>query len=565
MLLRYFSFLLIFLTVHFAAISQNIEWAKSFTGSNNPTVYSYDLDKDVNNNIYMAGQFSGSVDFNPGATQKILTSTGTAFDLFFAKYDINGNYLWAKKIGTNNYSTITKILVANSGHLYICGMFAGTVDFDPNAGVATFSSTPADAYNAFFAKYDTDGNFIKAVCMGGSSGNVVTDMELDNANNIIITGGFNETVDFDPSPGVANLSSSGGSDIFFAKYDADGAYIFAKSVGGADHEANSLIELDGNNTIYLSGQFKLTSDFDPGSSTFNLTSLGVHDIFFASYDQSGNFTWAKSVGSNSTELNSCLKVYDNHIYLAVRYSGMIDFDPDAPVFNLTGPESGSHFFGKYNNSGVLQWGKTIGEQSVIGYDLSIDSEGRLFFTGRNLGTNDFDPSNAVINITGTDDFFFAAYDNSGNYLNAFNIGGATGNGISDALLIDDAGNLYLTGYFDGNPDFDHGAGTHTLAASTTGMAGFLVKYSPAVTGIFNTNNEQQVEVFPNPAQMELTIIMSEWKDCQIQITDIRGSIIFTESITGNKKTIPLDVNPGIYFLLVKNKEGKVYNKKIIVE
>ncbi|HRF19893.1 MAG TPA: SBBP repeat-containing protein, partial [Chitinophagaceae bacterium] len=107
-----------------------------------------------------------------------------------------------------------------------------------------------------------------------------------------IIGEFRASADFDPGAGTVNLTSAGGSDIFFAKYDASGNYVYAKRLGGTAEDVGFGIAVDGSGNVYVTGYFIGTGDFDPGAGTANLISSGIQDIFFAKYDASGNYVYA---------------------------------------------------------------------------------------------------------------------------------------------------------------------------------------------------------------------------------------------------------------------------------
>ncbi|MBI2967708.1 MAG: SprB repeat-containing protein, partial [Bacteroidetes bacterium] len=144
-----------------------------------------------------------------------LTPVGI-YDIFFAKYDSNGNYLWAKSIGSTSDDISESIALDASGNAFIIGFFQGTADFDPSAGTANL--TPVGNIDIFFAKYDSNGNYLWAKSIGSTSDDFGNSIALDAGGNAFITGEFNGTADFDPSAGTANLTSVGGRDIFFAKY-----------------------------------------------------------------------------------------------------------------------------------------------------------------------------------------------------------------------------------------------------------------------------------------------------------------------------------------------------------
>ena len=130
-------------------------------------------------------------------------------------------------------------------------------------------------------------NYEWAKRIGGTADQYTNDMVVDNQSNVYIVGSFGGTnIDFDPGTGTAFLSSAGGIDIFMAKYDSFGDYLWAKRIGGTSEDIAIRMKIDHSGNIYIAGWFESTNvDFDPGSGTAILSSAGSTDIFFAKYDQ----------------------------------------------------------------------------------------------------------------------------------------------------------------------------------------------------------------------------------------------------------------------------------------
>ena len=118
-------------------------------------------------------------------------------------------------------------------------------------------------------------------------------MRLDANGNVYTTGFFQGTPDFDPGSGIFNLNSTGGLDVFIQKLDASGNFVWAKQLGDTSSDNANSITVDASGNVYTIGYFSGTADFDPGSGTFNLTSVGGLDVFISKLDASGNFVWAK--------------------------------------------------------------------------------------------------------------------------------------------------------------------------------------------------------------------------------------------------------------------------------
>lgn len=190
----------------------NFVWAKQFGGTGADQGNSVAIDG--LGNIYTTGYFDGTTDFDPGVGTSNFTSAGLR-DIFISKLDASGNFVWAKQIGGTGSDQGRSIILDGSANVYTTGSFAGTVDFDPGAGILDLIS--AGDRDIFVSKLDVSGNFVVAKSIGGTLFEQGESLVIDATGIIHITGFFNGTVDFDPGPGTANLTSLGGNDIFVLK------------------------------------------------------------------------------------------------------------------------------------------------------------------------------------------------------------------------------------------------------------------------------------------------------------------------------------------------------------
>lgn len=292
----------------------------------------------------------------------------------------------------------------------------------------------------------------------------------DASGNVYTTGEFSGTIDFDPGPGVFNLTSSGTLDIFITKFNQSGNFVWAKRMGGASDDSGNSIKLDANGNIYTSGFFSATCDFDPGASTANLNSNGVYDIFISKLDANGNFVWAKQIGGIDLDYAKVVTINNGgDLIVTGSFKGAVDFNPGSGTFNLNS-FSGNYdvFVLKLDLNGNFIWAKQLGGSSAdeCAY-LSIDSSDNIYTTGSFKSTSDFDPGAGVFNLTssGNEDIFISKLDVNGNFVWAKKAGGAFpdhGYGIA----IDALGNSLISGSFESTPaDFDPGPGTFNLSAS----------------------------------------------------------------------------------------------------
>lgn len=251
-------------------------------------IFSYDdyqIKCDNNGNIYSTGRFDNTIDADPGPGVFNLTGTGLCTDVFFQKLDSAGNFIWAKSIGGSRLEVCQSFTLDANNNIYATGFFDGTSDFDPGPGIFNLSTIYTSAY---IQKLDENGNFLWAKFVGGDSAHAFpSDIDVDSNNDAYITGYFYDTIDFDPGPGVFNLSPFDSSTgMFILKLSATGNFSWAKFMGGHDYYSwTTSIALDAINNIYTTGTFSDTVDFDIEAGVYNLTNIGSPDIFIHKISQ----------------------------------------------------------------------------------------------------------------------------------------------------------------------------------------------------------------------------------------------------------------------------------------
>ncbi|HJM73784.1 MAG TPA: SBBP repeat-containing protein, partial [Acidimicrobiales bacterium] len=446
--------------------------AAVFSGTG--TKHGHSVAVDSSGNVYTAGDFYDTVDFDPGAGTANLTSNGQQ-DVFVSKLDSSGNYVWAKNLGGTGLDYGYSVAVDSSGNVYTTGGFRGTVDFDPGSGTANLTAVGTEA---FVSKLDSSGNYVWAKSFDMNSTNSIHSVAVDSSGNVYTTGWFSGTVDFDPGAGTANISSFSSTDVFVSKLDSSGNYVWAKSFHGGYFDRGYSLALDSSGNVYTTGYFRGTVDFDPGSGTANLTSNGRDDVFVSKLDSSGNYVWAKNLGGTYsvgvfTDGGRSVAVDSSgNVYTTGYFSGTADFDPGAGTANLTSNGQQDVFVSKLDSSGNYVWAKNFGGTDFdLGDSVAVDSSGNVYTTGFFAGTVDFDPGSGTANITSPAgspgrSVFVSKLDSSGNYVWAKYLSGSSSD-YGRSLALDSSGNVYTTGYFGGTADFDPGPGTANLTAVGT--------------------------------------------------------------------------------------------------
>ena len=531
-----------------AIFAQNFEWATSFGGTSND--YGYSVAVDASGNVYTTGSFEGTTDFDPGLGTFTLTSAGAA-DIFISKLDANGNFVWAKGIGgtTNDYGLT--IAVDASGNVYTSGSFQGTADFDPEVG--TFPLSSAGGADIFISKLDANGNFVWAKSIGGTLADKCSGLKIDATGNLFITGSFKGTVDFDPEAGIFNLSSAGGDDIFVSKLDASGNLVWAKGIGGTSADVSQAIAIDATGNVYTCGYFSGAVDFDPGAATYFFTS-SIYDVFISKLDVNGDFVWAKQMVGGGDVAQAIAVDAAGNIYTTGYTQGTTDYDPGVGTFTLTSAGAFDIFISKLDANGDFVWAKSMGaSNNEAGLGITVDAAGYVYTTGYFGDAVDFDPGAGTTTLVapgGNYSIFISKLDALGNFVSAKSIGNNTASCASYAITLDNANNIYTTGYYTGTTDFDPNASIFDLTVQGNYDI-FALKLSSSSIGIKETNNESMATLYPNPTSSLLSIKTDE-EIQEISIYNSIGVLVQTE------KTNAFSVEQlasGFYTVAIKTSMG----------
>jgi hypothetical protein len=455
-----------------------LQWANSVGSSTVDTYQS--VVTDTLGNVYATGSFTGTVDFDPGSGVFNLTSTFTwSPDMFIAKYDPLGNFVWA---GAFTGAYANSIAIDKKGQLYATGSFSGTADFNPGPASYNLTSTGSSS-DPFVLKLSNNGGFIwaKQFVQTGSGFNTSygTGIKVDNNGNVISCGVFHGTYDFNPGAAsvVINANTTFMGDSYVSKLDSLGNYVWIRgftTVTSTEYNLKS-IDLDNAGNIYVGGVYY---------SQFN---TAFSDQFLAKLDPAGTTIWTKQITQSSSpnqsdEIRSVSVDAFNNMFVTGFFSGTINFNTNGGTYNQTGAGY-DIFISKYNTFGNWLWTKVItgANNHDQGYAVQANEDGTVFCTGEFLSTSvDFDPGTAAhtVNVVGGKDAFIVKLDAAGDFMWAKTFG-SVGDETGTALCTDTEGNIFMAGNFNGMTDFDPDAGVYNLSANG-GTDGFLLKLTNCI-------------------------------------------------------------------------------------
>jgi hypothetical protein len=499
------SLSILFVFISFSASGQNWEWAVSAGGSQEDV--SNEITLDGLGNIYVTGWFGSDTMFFEDDT---IYSNGER-DMFLSKYNSFGELTWVKSGGGTGNEWCYGITHDYLNNSYVVGTFEEEAFFSDTSLISSGGS------DGFIIKYDSSGQLVWAKELGGIDYDGIYSITADSSGTFFITGWFSNTIIIDDT----TLISSGGADIFIAKFDNTGKNIWAQKAGGFNFDVGHEIRLDNtSSSLFVTGAFQNEAIFS-GST---LISNGDLDFFFVKYDTSGTLLWAKQGGSIGQDFPWDMDIgNDNSMYV----SGQAEFISEFEGTILNEP---AWVIIKYSNSGQLQWAKSIG---YIG--IGVDKSDNSFLSGNTK----YDSAGTVLFVLPTD---------------ALN---------TNDFCFDADGSAYILGRLWETSSFDN-----VFLTSNGDIDVYLAKLNPSVT--VSESKIDTFEIYPNPATSSITIELpasATFKNAELSIQTISGQVVFqsASALGGPKSAIDISVfSKGLYLIKVRAGD-EVVVRKVVVE
>lgn len=437
--------------------SQIHDWAKGF----GPRAWVEAVETDHFGNSLTVGIFQDSIDFDPGPG---VTMAYPAWgrDPYVVKLDSLGNFLWgATAAGSATGDVMGGLALDDSGYVYMTGTFGGTCDFDPGPGVFNIVAPSNIQQQAYIWKLSPAGNLVWVKAIESNFQMEAEAIEVDASGNVYVGGSFRQTMDFDPGPGVFNLSSSSNNlQPFILMLDSIGDFRRAFTFPGIGEISE--IRSDTMGHIYTSGRASSTMDFDPGPGMQSIVINSGTRSFIHKMDTAGNFMWVDTVYAQITAM--VLDGY-GHVLSTGIYTTLVDFDPGPGSDTFPDPPGTSNgFVWKLDTAGLFKKVLIIDGPGLINcYDIDTDEIGSAFIAGKFYNNLDFDPGLGVHNLVsvGSSDAFISKMDSGGNLIFAATLSGPSQES-SASMALDANSRIVFAGTYNSVSDFDPGAGNASI-------------------------------------------------------------------------------------------------------
>ena len=504
---------------------------------------------DKKGNCYVTGTFEG-VSFFLGNIE--LRGQGNK-DIFVAKYDSDGNLLWAKSAGGKFTEGPTGIAVDGNGNCYITGTFSSDTLSLGNSFLKNYKVS-VWTYDIFIAKYDSEGEIIWVKSAGSTGSEATGGIVADKNQNIYITGSFSDSIIHFDSLILKNKSSIKNANAnFIVKYSTGGKIIWIKTLDGKNHGFATCIALDKYGNPYISGSYSETFVF--GKDTIKNSGT-----YLVKYDLLGNPSWGTStIEVWSGEYPSLIIDNKGNSYLTGT------FDNETLNFqSKTLKNAGwvDFFIVKFDSIGNEIWANSAGGTETDGArSVTVDSKGNCFITGYSTSPLLTLGNNIMVNPEQFQNMFVIKYGIKGDLVWAKFADKNTNAICGNDIVADSLGKLIIVGEFSGT---DVRLGKEVLNNNLNGSAFFIAKLdtSAATGSILEKISIGSIIIYPNPSKGQIKII-SPINIQEVIITNILGQIIYESK--PNLKEVFLNLErKGIYFVNIKT-EGQTIVRKILVE
>jgi hypothetical protein len=345
------------------------------------------LGVDTANNVYITGQFDGTVDFGGGP----LTSLG-GYDMFLAKFNSAGLHQWSKRFGDAGLNDAGLALAIDfANNVVVGGRFSGTTDFGGGP------LTTAGQTDAFIAKFNSAGTHQWSKKFGDASSQEVNGLASVNGD-VYITGTYSGAINL----GGSAFTSVGSSDIFLAKFNSAGTHQWSKSFGDATGQYAYDVDADAFG-VYLLAGVQGNVNFGGGL----LTSDGSTDIAVAKYTLAGAHTWSRIFGDSNAQVGTAIDAAGGSVFVAGYFEGSLDFGHPLN----TGNTHYDAFIARLSPSdGSEIWSQHFGEYGNDDYGSDLVSDGTHTFLGGHFQKDiDFGYNGALFSPTRDYDAFVAEF------------------------------------------------------------------------------------------------------------------------------------------------------------
>ena len=477
------------------------------------------LQADADGNIYLLASLLND------ASYEGQHFSSTDEDILLLKLNTDGDLLWHKQFGGMGNQEAEDLVLANN-LLYHFGCFEDSISAD------SFALIQPGMSDCYLSCLDTAGNFLWIKHYGDSAleNGIFHNTVIDSQGHIYMAGQLSRQLTLGDTTLYSILDTNGfpSSDGFIAKYDSDGAFLWANQAGGPRHnEWATGITLDSHNNVYITGRMDSGAVFDS-----ILLEVDYYSGYLAKLDPNGDFIWARELFEQQTpqSFTKTSTHLSTNAFDQVLLAGQIGpYHPDSTMLwyfgNDTIPTLGGRdaFVAKYDSNGTELWASNCGSQNTDIAHRVLVHEDDLILVGI-WGSNSSTPTG------GTSIGYFGE--------EVFVLHGVPF--MNDSIVNFDV-------FFSRIKDLDS------------------IHHPPPVIDQLEVLNTHQFLLYPNPSTGAFTLDLGAIQDkVSIELTDITGKrLMYKEATHTRRLEFQTNVVPGLYFLQVNTPDAQASLKLLI--
>lgn len=538
---QYLNLILLLLTsiINNQGFCQELQNISLFGGPSNDGLTALFVDKDCK--LSIGGTYGKGMDF----AGENLNSFGNR-DLFWGSID-KGQEQLISFGGSTEADKLSAIVGNSQNDLFVAGSFYSTAQFQD---ATLYSGTNISA--AFISKY-SESELIWARILNGDSYEEITDMVIDEEDNIYVTGFYNKTLTVNET----TITSEAEEAIFLCKMDSEGALLWIRSYGlEGVNRTRVLSYCQKTQHLILSGIYQGVLAFEDSVIQTNTADT---DIFVASVSLDGESQWLiKAGGIYNDNVSAMITSEEGDIYLTGSFTGIINIDGKLQI-ETKGSLDENFFIIKLNHEAAPIWARSLGEQefSDKGFALGLSKQNELFLAGYTTGSLSIDG----INFEPENDIYQNAFVSSFNTING-SMNWIIGTGQISGVLIPSlmqytaCEKLLIGGSIRGSILIQN------ELHETEAYDGFIAEVNMEPTFVSETREYNESKIYPNPNDGCFYLDLDE--EVQFLLYDVNGKFIFEQVVRPEEEVCIQDAS-GLYFWTTETKKGLRNYGRIIIE
>ncbi len=352
-------------------------WVKQFGSVGDGSIN--DLVSDLAGNIYFSGYFRRDVDFDPSESKFILKGSERSRLGFVCKLSRDGELIWVTKINNlDDHSEGVGLVVDEFQNVYCTGnYFAPYKIWSPNY----YSNGYSDV---FLMKFDIDGNEVWSKRFGGSMYDNAHNLAFLSDSQLVISGAYSNTVDFDPSDDTLIKVSQAENNAFLTVFSTEGDFIWVKTIDSPTNTVFRSLEIDKNHNIYTTTSFVDTLSLTVKGVNRKIIPLnGSRDVLILKIDQKGAVSWV-----NQLEGSGGASSFDSEVSIDGDFIVSIIFDEEL-CYQLNGDRVCNNSLGEddvlflwLNKDGeIVNQTKLEGSGVIKVYTFKVNKDNVLYASG----------------------------------------------------------------------------------------------------------------------------------------------------------------------------------------